>query len=636
MADALSHRGPDGHGVWADPETGVALGHRRLSILDLSSAGHQPMVSPAGRFVISYNGEIYNYEQVRQDLQRANPGLGFRGHSDTEVMLAAFEEWGVESSLKRMNGMFAFALWDRHERTLLLARDRLGEKPLYYGTAGGVFLFASELKAFREHPAFDAEIDRDSLVRYLQFNCIPAPDSIYRGIHKLLPGTMLRYKCGETRISAFWSVLACVEDAASHPFRGSEKDAVAELDWLLRDAVRLRMHADVPLGAFLSGGIDSSLVVALMQAQSSSPIRTFTIGFQDASYDEAPEARAVARYLGTEHTELYVSPAEAIGLVSCLPEVYDEPFADSSQLPTLLISQLVRQHVTVSLSGDGGDEVFGGYNRYTWGGRLWNSLRLTPRTLRQQTAAAITGVEPQNWEAIFGVLRPILPASFRQRSPGYKLHQLARLLSSLDRKDLYMKMASHWLPSERVVRETVLDSSPHFSKQEWLTLPDFALQAMYLDTITYLPNDILAKLDRASMAFGLESRIPYLDHRVVEFAWRLPLEMKVRPHHGKWILRQLLRRYVPSQLTERSKMGFGIPLDSWLRTSMRDWAEALLDPRRLQQEGFFDSAVVRRKWDAHLQGRGAWQYHLWDILMFQSWLEHQSDRQLRPSSLATA
>jgi asparagine synthase (glutamine-hydrolysing) len=635
MADALSHRGPDDHGVWADPENGIALGHRRLSILDLSPAGHQPMLSPTGRFVISYNGEIYNCEEIRQELRKANSSLGFRGHSDTEVMLAAFEQWGIESSLKRMNGMFAFALWDRDDHTLLLARDRLGEKPLYYGTVGGVFLFASELKALREHPAFDAEIDRDSLVRYLQFNCIPAPFSIYRGIHKLVPGKILRYKRGEIRISAFWSVLACVEDAASQPFQGSETDAIAELDWLLRDAVRLRMHADVPLGAFLSGGIDSSLIAALMQAQSKSPVRTFTIGFQDAAYDEAPEARAVARHLGTEHTELYVSPAEAIGMVSRLPEVYDEPFADSSQLPTLLISQLARQHVTVSLSGDGGDEVFGGYNRYTWGGRLWNSLKRTPRAVRRLTGAAITGLEPQHWEAIFGALRPILPASLRQRTPGYKLHQLARLLSSLDRKDMYMKMASHWLPSEQVVRETVLDSSRHVSEQEWLTLPEFALQAIYLDTITYLPNDILAKLDRASMAFGLESRIPYLDHRVVEFAWRLPLEMKVRPNCGKWILRQVLQRYVPSHLTERSKMGFGVPLDSWLRTSLRDWAEALLDPKRMKEEGFFDSAAVRRKWDAHLQGCGNWQYHLWDVLMFQSWLENQSDRHLRASSLAT-
>jgi asparagine synthase (glutamine-hydrolysing) len=636
MADALSHRGPDDHGVWADPEAGVALGHRRLSVLDLSPAGHQPMLSGNGRFVISYNGEIYNCEEIRRELQKANPRLGFGGHSDTEVMLAAFEQWGIEPSLQRMNGMFAFALWDRNERTLILARDRFGEKPLYYGTAGTAFLFASELKAFLQHPAFAAEIDRDALARYLRFSCVPAPYSIYRGVHKLLPGTILRCRNGEVRISTFWSILACLEGAASRPFEGSETDAISELDRLLRDAVRIRMHADVPLGAFLSGGIDSSLIVALMQAQSKSPVQTFTIGFHDAAYDEAPEALAVARHLGTEHTELYVTPADAIGLVSRLPEVYDEPFADSSQLPSLLISHLARQHVTVSLSGDGGDEVFGGYNRYIFGTRLWNWLRRTPKVLRQLSATAISGIEPHYWENIFGFLRPILHVGLRQRNPGYKLHQLARLLSSADREDMYAKMASHWLPSERAIREAISDSPPCLSEPERFALPSFALQAMYLDTITYLPNDLLAKIDRATMAFGLENRIPYLDHRVVEFAWRLPLAMKVRPYCGKWILRQVLQRYVPSKLTERPKMGFGVPLDAWLRTTLREWAEALLDPGRLEQEGFFNSAVIRKKWDAHQKRRGNWQYHLWDVLMFQSWLESQSDRRPRYSSLATA
>jgi asparagine synthase (glutamine-hydrolysing) len=636
MADALSHRGPDDQGVWADPETGIALGHRRLSILDLSFAGHQPMLSRNGRFVISYNGEIYNCEEIRQELQKANVARSFRGHSDTEVMLEAFEQWGIEPSLQRMNGMFAFALWDRDERTLILARDRFGEKPLYYGAVGGAFLFASELKAFLRHPAFAAEIDRDALVRYLQFSCIPAPYSIYRGIHKLLPGTILRCKNGEVRMSTFWSVLACLEGAASRPFEGSEADAIAELDGLLHDAVRMRMQADVPLGAFLSGGIDSSLIVALMQAQSTVPVRTFAIGFEDAAYDEAPAARDVGQRLGTEHTELYMTPAEAIGLVSRLPEVYDEPFADSSQLPTLLISHLARQHVTVSLSGDGGDEVFGGYNRYTFGTRLWNWLRRTPKMLRRLSTTAITSIEPQHWESIFGLLRPILQAGLRQRNPGYKLHQLAGLLSSADREEMYAKMISHWLPSERAVLDAASDSTRRFSERERLAFPSFTLQAMYLDTITYLPNDILAKVDRATMAFGLESRIPYLDHRVVEFAWRLPLKMKIRPYCGKWILRQVLQRYVPSKLTEGPKMGFGVPLDAWLRTSLRDWAEALLDPKRMDQQGFFNSAVIRKKWDAHLDGRGNWQYHLWDVLMFQSWFESQSQRQPRDSSLAMA
>ena len=636
MAGTLFHRGPDDHGVWADPEAGIALGHRRLSILDLSAAGHQPMQSATGRFVISYNGEIYNCEEIRDELLKANAVLGFHGRSDTEVALAAFEQWGVQSSLQRMNGMFAIALWDRRDRTLLLARDRFGEKPLYYGTAGGVFLFGSELKALRAHPNFDAEIDRDALALYLQFNCVPAPCSIYRDIHKLLPGTILHYKEGEVGIREFWSVRGCVESAASQPFRGSETDAIDELDLLLRDAVGMRMQADVPVGAFLSGGIDSSLIVALMQKQSSRPPRTFTIGFQDAAYDEAPEARAVARHLGTEHTELYVSPSEAIALVGRLPEIYDEPFADSSQIPSLLISQLARKHVTVSLSGDGGDEVFGGYNRHSWGGRLWNSLKFMPRGLRRLTAAGITALDPHQWGAIFAGLQSVLPARLRQRTPGYKLHRLAHLLASQNREDMYMRMASHWLPSDRAVRQARAGSRHRLGEPEELTLPGFAMQAMYLDTITYLPNDILVKLDRATMASSLEGRIPFLDHRVVEFAWRLPLQMKVRPHCGKWILRQVLHRYVPPQLVERSKMGFAVPLDVWLRTSLRDWAEALLDPKRINADGWFDATVVRKKWDAYLQGRGAWQYHIWDVLMFQSWLDHQSDREPLTSSLATA
>jgi asparagine synthase (glutamine-hydrolysing) len=624
MAEALRHRGPDDQGVWADPDAGIALGHRRLSILDLSPAGHQPMFSPSGRFVIIYNGEIYNCEQLRQELISERPELRFRGHSDTEVMLAAFEQYGIEPALKRMNGMFAFALWDRCERMLLLARDRFGEKPLYYGSAGGIFLFASELKSLRVHPAFRGEIDREAVACYLRFNCIPAPYSIYRNIHKLLPGTVLRYRNGEVTTQAFWSLRPSVERALVEPFPGTEEQAQEELDHLLRDAVKLRMHADVPLGAFLSGGIDSSLIVALMQAQSDRPVRTFSIGFREKAYDEAEDARAVARHLGTDHTELYVTSAEAIDLVSRLPDVYDEPFADSSQIPTLLVSQLTRRHVTVSLSGDGGDEVFGGYNRYTWGGRLWNGLERTPRSLRRLAAVGMTAVGPQLWDAAFKRVGPLLPKSWRQRMPGYKVHKLAGLLASEGPMEMYASMASHWLEPQRVVAGAAPLSPLHMIEDQWLKMPEFEQQAMYLDTITYLPNDILVKLDRATMAFGLEGRIPYLDPRVVEFAWRLPLQMKVRPNQGKWILRQVLHRYVPENLVERPKMGFGVPLDSWLRGPMREWAEALLAPRRLQEEGFFDPAAVRQKWDDHLHGRGAWQFHLWDILMFQLWWDRQN------------
>jgi len=624
MADAVQHRGPDDKGVWVDAEVGVALGHRRLSILDLSPAGHQPMFSPSGRFVIIYNGEIYNCAQLRQELLGEQPELRFRGHSDTEVMLAAFEHWGIEPALQRMNGMFAFALWDRNERRLVLARDRFGEKPLYYGLVGGTFLFASELKSLRAHPAFRAEIDRDAVASYLRFNCIPAPYSIYRDIRKLLPGTVLRYRNGKVTTQAFWSLRASVERALLEPFTGSEEQAEEELDGLLRDAVRLRMQADVPLGAFLSGGIDSSLIVALMQMQSERPVRTFSIGFHDEGYNEAKDARAVAQHLGTEHTELYVTSGEAIDMVNRLPDVYDEPFADSSQIPTLLVSQLARRHVTVSLSGDGGDEVFGGYNRYTWGGRVWKRLDGTPRSLRRLAAAGMTAVGPETWDAAFKGVRPLLPKSWRQRMPGYKVHKLASLLPSESPMEMYASMASHWPLPERIVAGAATLRPLHIIDDQWLQLPEFERQAIYLDTITYLPNDILVKLDRATMAFGLEGRIPFLDPRVVEFAWRLPLGMKVRPNQGKWLLRQVLHRYVPRNMVERPKMGFGVPLDSWLRGPMREWAEALLEPRRLQQEGFFEPTAIREKWNDHLAGRGAWQFHLWDILMFQLWLEHQN------------
>ena len=624
MADTLHHRGPDDSGVWADPEAGIALGHRRLSIIDLSPAGHQPMFSSSGQFVIAYNGEIYNCEKMRQELLAERPELCFRGHSDTEVMLEAFEHWGIEPALERMNGMFAFALWDRKERTLMLVRDRFGEKPLYYGFAGGTFLFASELKSLRVHPAFRAEIDRDAVASYLRFNCIPAPYSIYLGVRKLLPGHVLRYRNGQVTSQAFWSLRSTVERALADPFRGSAEQAEEELDGLLRDAVKLRMHSDVPLGAFLSGGFDSSLIVALMQSQSQRPVRTFSIGFHDKGYNEANHARAVAQHLGTDHTEWYVTPVEAINMVSRLPEVYGEPFADSSQIPTLLVSQLARRHVTVSLSGDGGDEVFGGYNRYTWGARVWKRLDGTPRFMRRLAAAGMTALSPESWDAGFKSLRPLLPSSWRQRMPGYKIHKLASLLPSQSPMDMYATMASHWSEPERVVAGAAALHPLHMVEDQWLNLPEFERQAIFLDTITYLPNDILVKVDRATMAFGLEGRIPLLDPRVVEFAWRLPLDMKVRPNHGKWLLRQVLYRYIPRDLVERPKMGFGIPLDSWLRGPMRDWAEALLEPRRLGKEGFFNASAVREKWEHHLRGRGAWQFHLWDILMFQLWWEYQN------------
>jgi len=624
MTQAVWHRGPDDGGVWADPKAGIAIGHRRLSILDLSIAGHQPMLSPTGRFVIAYNGEIYNCEELRQNLLRDNPNVRFRGHSDTEIILAAFEQWGLESSLQRMNGMFAFALWDQEDRALTLARDRFGEKPLYFGwSAQNYFLFGSELKALRAHWAFDAEIDRDALALYMRFNSIPAPESIYKKIQKLPPACILRYSDRKVEIKSYWSLHACVQRAISKPFRGSAQEAATQLDHLLRDAIKLRMNADVPLGAFLSGGIDSSLLVALMQAQSTKPVRTFTIGFYDPAYDEAHHARFIAHHLQTEHTELYVTPDQAMDVVSSLPEVYDEPFADSSQIPTLLVSRLTRQHVTVSLSGDGGDEIFGGYNRYTWGGRLWRHFSRVPHWMRRALSTGATAIGPQIWDAVFDRTGPVLPRNWRQRMPGYKLHKLADLLRSTSALDMYGRMTSHWLNPELVVLGVEAPSPRHAASEDWLTTQDFESQAMYLDTMTYLPDDILVKLDRATMSVGLEGRVPYLDARVLEFAWSLPQNMKVRPNEGKWLLRQVLYQYVPRQLVERPKMGFGIPVDSWLRGPMREWAEGLLDPHRLQQDGFLNTQAVRQKWDDHLAGRGVWQYQLWGVLMFQLWLKHQ-------------
>ena len=632
MADTLHHRGPDDHGVWTDAQAGVALGHRRLSIIDLSAAGHQPMASHDRRYVVAYNGEIYNFQDLRATLE----GLGhpFRGHSDTEVLLAAVVEWGPMEALKRCNGMFALALWDRTQRTLILARDRLGEKPLYFGWAGSVFLFASELKALRATPGFASEVDRGALALLLRHNYVPAPYTIHRGVYKLPPATMLRVTgdiCAadpgladlETRFEPYWSAREVAEAGAADPFRGSEEEAVEALDACLREAVASRMVADVPLGAFLSGGFDSSTVVALMQAQSDRAVRTFSIGFHEAGYDEAQHAKAVAEHLGTDHTELYVTPDEARAVIPRLPALYDEPFADSSQIPTFLVSQLARQHVTVSLSGDGGDELFGGYNRYFWAEDLWQNFGRLPAPARRGLAAGLSHLSPETWQWIFDRLGPVLPARLRQPRAGEKVHKLAGILGAHGQEALYYGLLSHWTAPARVVRDAAEPATILTDPPRWAEVGGFTPRMMYLDMVTYLPDDILTKVDRASMAVSLEARVPLLDHRVVEFAWRLPLSLKVRDGQGKWALRRVLDRYVPRALTERPKMGFGVPIDHWLRGPLRDWAEALLDANRLRREGFFEPEPVRELWSEHLSGQGNWQYHLWDVLVFQAWHEAQ-------------
>ena len=622
MADTLVTRGPDDSGTWSDPAVGVAFGFRRLAIVDLTPEGHQPMRSADGRYMVVFNGEIYNFEELRQELVGA--GHRFRGRSDTEVLLAAVSEWGVEAAVRRLNGMFAIALWDTCDLDLWLIRDRMGKKPLYYGWCRGTLLFGSELKALAVHPDFTGEIDRDSLALFMRFSYVPSPFSIYRDIRKLPPASLLRISRGSQAGAvpkAYWSALEAAVAGERNPFQGSAAEATDELDRLLRDAVRMRMVADVPLGAFLSGGIDSSMVVALMQAQSDIPVRTFSIGFEEAEFNEADHASDVARHLGTDHTELYVSPKETLDVIPQLPSIYDEPFADSSQVPTFLVSRLARQHVTVALSGDGGDEVFGGYTRYLWTQRIWNSVRWLPRPLRSVSARVVRGGASRPLAAGIRATTPFLPRSLRVQNPADKLQKLADLLPLRNQQELYSRLISHWKDPQAVTigsraRATVVDDLASASE-----LRHFVHRMMYIDSVTYLPDDILVKVDRASMAVSLEARAPLLDYRVFEFSWRLPLEMQIRRGTGKWLLRKVLDRYVPAKFVDRPKMGFGIPIGAWLRGRLRDWAEALLDERRLRSESFLNVPEIRGKWEEHVRGERDWQYYLWDVLMFEAWLE---------------
>lgn len=627
MTKRIVHRGPDDAGHWLDEDAGVALGHRRLSIIDLSLAGHQPMTSHSGRYVIVYNGEIYNYREIRIDLEAIGTATNWRGHSDTEVLLAAIDHWGVEETLVRLNGMFAFALWDRKERHLYLARDRLGEKPLYYGKSGNIFLFGSELKALTAHPIFRGEVDREALALYLfmRHKYIPSPWSIWKGIRKLLPAHYLVVRDGGRQVGelkCYWNFASVAEKGAGDPLP-DDPDLEDRLDKVLREAVASRMKADVPLGVLLSGGIDSSTVVALMQAQSSRPVKTFSIGFDEESHNEAFHARAVAAHLGTDHTELYVSPEHALAVVTDLPAYWDEPFADSSQIPTYLVCEMARQHVTVSLTGDGGDELFGGYKRYVMAMRLWRYLNLFPERARRLLAEL--GRSPA-FAAVMDAMTCLLPPSRRHLALGTLLPKVSQLLMATSQEDLYRKLLSHWkYPSNVVLAavepEMLLTELAHFDRP--LPFPDFRQKMMHVDTLTYLPDDILVKVDRASMAVSLEARMPFLDHRVVEFAWRVPVNRKFRRGKGKQILRDILHRYVPRSLVDRPKMGFRVPIEGWLRGPFKDWAEDLLDERRLREEGFFDPVPVRRLWEQHRDGRGRWHSHLWAILMFQAWWEKQ-------------
>jgi asparagine synthase (glutamine-hydrolysing) len=629
MTDVIAHRGPDDAGYWCDAERGIGLGHRRLSIVDLSPAGHQPMLSASGRYVIVYNGEIYNHPSLREQLDRTGRIAVWRGHSDTETLLAGFDVWGIQGTLERAIGMFAFAVWDRYAGTLTLARDRIGEKPLYYGWQGSgrdsVFLFGSELKALRAHPGFAGTISRNALSLLMRHNYIPAPYSIYEGIAKLPAGCLLTVAAGRLtqQPTAYWSAAEQAARGIDSRYPGSEGEAVDELERLLKDAIGKQMMADVPLGAFLSGGVDSSTVVALMQAQSSRPIKTFSIGFHEDGYNEAEYAKAVARHLGTDHTELYVTPDEAMTIIPRLPSVYDEPFADSSQIPTILVSQLARRHVTVSLSGDAGDELFCGYKRYQTVDRLWNMLGAGPLPLRRLAAKGLTSISTQSWNKMAGKVMPFLPASMRHPNPGDKLHKGAGIMTSTSLDALYRGLVSHWDKPTLAVKGATEPATLLTQRIPALEGMDGIPRMMALELLTYLPDDILVKVDRAAMSVSLETRVPFLDHRVVEFAWRLPQSYKLRNGVTKWPLRQVLYKYVPQALIERPKMGFSVPIGDWLRGPLRGWAQALLDPARLRAETFFEPALIRQKWEEHQSGRRNWQYQLWNVLMFQAWYEQQ-------------
>jgi asparagine synthase (glutamine-hydrolysing) len=628
MNDTIAHRGPDAQGQWFDPARGIALAHRRLAIVDLTEEGRQPMHSASGRYIIVFNGEIYNFLRIRADLE----GLGhrFRGHSDTEVMLAAFEEWGVEPSLQRFTGMFAFALWDSHQSELTLARDRLGKKPLYYSVTGGSLVFGSELKALRAFSGFEASVDRQALTLFLRYLYIPAPHSIYEGVSKLEPAHFVRFGVRhhtvmELERRCFWNAAKIHGEPKPGALSVGADEAAEQLDALLRDAVRLRMIADVPLGAFLSGGIDSSLVVALMQELSSRPVRTFTIGFAEEAYNEAHHAKAVARHLRTDHTEVYLTPVETLAVIPTLPLMYDEPFADSSQIPTALVCAMARKHVTVALSGDGGDEAFGGYRRYVQARDTQARMsRISPWLLRA-VSQGITHVPAAFWEGLAKLPPPITSGELKTAGVAYRALRLADRLGCATPQQLYRHLMSYWLaPTGLVVAGnqpfTLLDAAPGTK-----TLDEFVDQMMLLDTLTYLPDDILVKVDRASMAVALEVRAPLLDHRVMEFAWRLPLALKLHEGRGKILLRKVLSRYVPEALFERPKTGFGVPIYRWLRGPLRDWAESLLAKERLQREGYLNPLPIRQVWESLLAGRSDWEHGgelVWTVLMFQAWLEH--------------
>ncbi|MBX3739286.1 MAG: asparagine synthase (glutamine-hydrolyzing) [Candidatus Didemnitutus sp.] len=620
MRDALRLRGPDEAGGWQSADNCVHLGHRRLSILDLTPSGAQPMRSPDGRRTIVFNGEIYNFRILRAQLEQR--GARFVGKSDTEVLLHALGEWGEVETLRRLDGMFAFAVWDAQESTLTLARDRIGEKPLYYAATARGILFSSELKALRQHPEFDRRIDRVALAHYVRHGYVPGPLAIYQGCRKLQPGQFLVYRLGGglSEPTPYWSASNLLETRDVETRSADDPLLVDELEDLLRRSVGERMVADVPLGALLSGGIDSSLIVALMQAQSGRPVKTFTIGFGDSPFDEAPYAKQVARHLGTEHHEHQVTAEETLALVTELPGIYDEPFADSSQVPTTLVSRFTRRHVTVALSGDAGDELFCGYNRYLWSARVWPRLARLPLVLRAGLAQAIMAGRPATWTKFADFMAPVLPSRLRVRGAGDKLHKLARAAWARSPEELYVQLATMW-PDPGMI---VLGAGLPPATSEFHLLPGempFVQRMMFHDLTTCLPDDMLCKVDRAAMSASLEVRVPFLANELVRFAWRVPAATHMQGGVGKRLLRNVLARHVPRELFERPKAGFGVPIRDWLRGPLREWAAELLAADRLKRDGFFASGPIQEAWTEHQSGRRSNQHQLWSVLMFQSWLD---------------
>lgn len=614
MTDALCHRGPDSYGTWVDSESVLAFGHRRLAIRDLSPTGHQPMVSSCQRFIIVYNGEVYSHIEISGELEQS--GRRLKGTSDTEVILEACAEWGVQPTLRRLIGMYAFALYDRQNRELYLVRDRLGIKPIYWGRVGKHFIFASELKAIKNLKNWTPKLNRNALSTFMRHNYIPAPHTIYEGIYKLEPGCFLHVGTGvNPTVERYWDLRSIAESGARKQIDNPINGFIDDLDLLLQDAVRRRMVADVPIGTLLSGGIDSSLVTALMAEHSNRPINTFTIGFKESDFNEAPYARKIAKHFHTDHTELYVEPKHALDLIDSLPHWYDEPFADSSQIPTALICELTRKHVTVVLSGDGGDELFAGYNRYDLGLRMWQKARIAPHSLRHLAARFILSLRMQSWDKF---TRWILPYR-RPPQLGNKLHKFAHAILIDEPDEMYRQMLSHWTEPDAIVIDGHEPKGILWDSSVITTIPNFLDRMQFLDSVTYLPDDILTKLDRASMRVSLEARVPLLDHRVVELAWQMPRTLKMRNGVSKWALRQVLYRRISPDLIERPKMGFGVPFDRWLRGPLREWAESLLDENRLKLQGLFDPRPIRERWRLHLGGAN-WGYPLWNVLMAQAWL----------------